>query len=80
MYSEIKLNNLKNSIQYLLCNSYLTKGVHIVLYKIHYFNNQKINNQFTFDLAAKETIVKCRSFLSCGGLRAGNKLEFAAKR
>ena len=33
----------------------------------------------TFDLAAKDTIVRCRSFLSCGGVRAGSELALAAK-
>ena len=33
----------------------------------------------TFDLAAKDTIVRCRSFFSCAGVRAGKELALAAK-
>ena len=34
----------------------------------------------TFDLAAKDTIVRCRSFFSCAGVRAGKELALAAKK
>ena len=33
----------------------------------------------TFDLAAKDTIVRCRSFFSCAGVRAGKEPALAAK-
>lgn len=33
----------------------------------------------TFDLAANETIVRCRSFFSCTGVRAGNELALATE-
>ena len=35
--------------------------------------------RLTFDLAAKDTIVRWRSFFSCAGVRAGKELALAAK-
>ena len=43
------------------------------------FYLQKSAGLFTLDLAAKETIVRCRSFFSCGGVRAGSELALAGK-
>ena len=43
-----------------------------------YIDNNNI--QITFDLAAKETMVRCRSFFNCGGERAGSELALAEKK
>lgn len=44
-----------------------------------FFVNYKYKDADTFDLAANETIVRCRSFFSCAGERAGNELALAAE-